>query len=60
MMILYKVCVYLKLISDILISNALLGLSAALMLQTKGVKVVVLEAQNRVGGRTLTEEVRSW
>lgn len=44
----------------IVVGAALSGLSAALMLQTKGVKVVVLEAQNRVGGRTLTEEVTEY
>lgn len=35
-----------------------IGLSAAKVLQEKGIDVIVLEARDRVGGRTYTEHVR--
>lgn len=36
----------------------LTGLSAAKLLHEKGIEVLVLEARDRVGGRTFTEHVR--
>jgi len=39
------------------LSLFLVGLSAAKLLSESGVNVVVLEAQNRVGGRTFTIRV---
>jgi monoamine oxidase len=41
----------------VVIGGGLSGLSAALYLQKGGAKVVVLEARDRVGGRTCTQEV---
>lgn len=38
----------------------LLGLSAAKLLDETGLNVLVLEARDRVGGRTLTKHVRSF
>jgi len=39
---------------------SLLGLSAAKRLREHGVSVLVLEARDRVGGRTYTKEVFSY